>query len=349
MKFSAKCFLLLLFCPVLFGADTASDTQKNDDSDSKKTAVVADDHQSWEEGRVHVEGTHVSIVPPEGFEVTDGFKGFVMREKTASIVVIEMTESYSKFVEEFKKESLENRSFHLISQQNVKIDGKEALLFKLEQEIDEIVYNKHVLIYGTETIISMVCAIYPAKYEGSFSELMKESILTVRYYELSEEEAEQSISFSIREYDDFKVVSEMSDTIAYSINGEAAEASDEPVFLASKSLSIDISLTLDDRKPFAIKRLKLLKHLDNIVVISSSPITVDGLSGYKIMAKGKSIDDSLPISVYFVMLFDDDCYYAMVGEVGSSLRGKYFPSFKRMIRSFKVKSDETSSQRSGRR
>ncbi|PIB28038.1 hypothetical protein BFP77_10320 [Maribacter sp. 4U21] len=71
-------------------------------------------------------------------------------------------------------------------------------------------------------------------------------------------------------------------------------------------------------------------------LLSTTPITIDDLEGFEIVARGKTKKEQANTEVYQVMLFSDKLYYIFLG----SSEGEYeknLAAFKTIVKTFKRK------------
>ena len=94
---------------------------------------------------------------------------------------------------------------------------------------------------------------------------------------------------------------------------------------------------MQDRKQFSENRLAQTAQIENLSIETSKEISINGLSGYEIIAKASDRDTNIPLVVYQVILFDKESYYIIQGLVGENLKAEYLDDFQTMARSFKRK------------
>lgn len=135
----------------------------------------------------------------------------------------------------------------------------------------------------------------------------------------------------------FEIVTgyELRDGRVYSLdnlrNARKYDGRDEASFV-SKLRKSDVSFVAAiDNGQFA---RRVVCHV-NALFRGLKLVTIDNLSGYEILAKGKDTESSTPLTVYLVLLYEDQSYYIMQGLVSVKASETYVPVFKEMARSFK--------------
>ena len=93
-----------------------------------------------------------------------------------------------------------------------------------------------------------------------------------------------------------------------------------------------------DKVEFAKRKLNFLHGFSDAEVDDDvREVSIDGLSGYEMVATGTHFMSDTPVIVYQVMLFDDKTYYAMRGMVASAQASHYGNTFPQIAQSFKRK------------
>jgi hypothetical protein len=83
-------------------------------------------------------------------------------------------------------------------------------------------------------------------------------------------------------------------------------------------------------------------HTKITAVTTTTPISIDGLDGYEIVADAQDASSGTPLAMYQVMLFDNNRSYILIqGLVGANVRAEYLPEFRSMARSFKKQRNPT--------
>ncbi|HEY9872241.1 MAG TPA: hypothetical protein V6D12_02340, partial [Candidatus Obscuribacterales bacterium] len=143
------------------------------------------------------------------------------------------------------------------------------------------------------------------------------------------------INFVVEITPNFKVTQRLQNALLYTRSGVIPTKSpEEPIFIVAPAIS---KITVQDRKQFSENRLAQTAQIENLSVETSKEISINGLSGYEIIAKASDRDTNIPLLVYQVMLFEGETYYLIQGLVGEKLKAEYLDDFQTMARSFKRK------------
>ncbi len=126
-----------------------------------------------------VVGTHVSLIPPAGFTPSTQFPGYQFESLGSSIMITELPGPFAEASAGFSKPSeLMKRGMSVLDKKEVKSNGQNGLLVKVEQNAYGTDYLKWLLIFGDEKEAVIITATFPKQYESELSEKMKASILS---------------------------------------------------------------------------------------------------------------------------------------------------------------------------
>ncbi|WP_285055388.1 hypothetical protein [Pedobacter ginsengisoli] len=278
-----------------------------------------------------VPGTKCSLVPPAGFVPATSFNGFQHNESGSSIMITQMAGPYSKIVAGFVPENLAKQGMTMAKKEVVDFNGNKALSIKLSQKANGMDYLKEMLVIGNESTTVMVIGTYPETSKNMEATIHKALFSTV-YDEKKNDDPVAAANFTIDVTgSDFKIDKTMSGMVIYKMDDEIP--SKKPTLLAGQSIGKVIST---DLKQYAINRVKKLPDLQQAEIKAANPITIDGLSGYEIVALNKNKDD-VAEQTYVAMLFKpDNGYFIIVGKAQADLEMN-LNLFKKIASTFKQK------------
>ena len=175
--------------------------------------------------------------------------------------------------------------------------------------------------------------VYPENLKKVGDEI-KKSMLTVFF------EADKKINpFEALDYSidvsktKLKFGKSMSNSLIFSVDGQVTTTSnDKTNLIVAKSFS---QITIEDKKLFCINRLKQTPiEIENIEY--TNEITIDGISGYEIFAKGKNKKSAETENIYQVILFSDKLYYILFGTTNDETDNS-IDEIKKAVMTFKRK------------
>jgi len=280
-----------------------------------------------------VPGTRISLIKPEGFSPARRFSGFEQEDTSSSILVVEMPAPYREVIKGFSDvQTMNLQGMKLLRQEEIVVDGQAAKLFHVRQTARGITIVKWVVAFGDDTHVVLINAMCPQVHESTLGGPLRQAALSVKYDRDQAPSPNEGLPFTITHQGKLKRAARISNTLMYTLNGEARPQSPEdPLFVVSESVS---TVSTANAKTFAEQRLRQMNTVKRISIRTTTPVTIDGLQGYEIEATAEDLRSGTPLAVYQVMLFDDG-YIVMQGMVGKSRQEEFLPEFKALARSLR--------------
>jgi hypothetical protein len=278
-----------------------------------------------------VPGTKCSLVPPADFIPASSFNGFQHNESGSSIMITQMAAPYSKIVAGLVPENLAKQGMTLAKKEVVDFDGSRAVTIKVSQKANGMDYLKEMLVFGNESNTVMVIGTYP-ETSKNMEAAIHNSLFSTVYDEKKNDDPVAAANFTIDVTgSDFKIDKTMSGMVIYKMDNDVP--SKKPTLLAGQSIG---KVMVTDLKQYAINRVKKLPDLQQAEIKAANPITIDGLSGYEIVALNNNKNDVVE-QTYVVMIFKpDNGYFIIVGNAQADLEMN-LNLFKKIASTFKQK------------
>lgn len=281
----------------------------------------------------NIKGTKVSLIPPKEF--TDGlnFLGLQQAESGSSIMILDIPGPYSETAKGITEENMLSKGVEVKKIENLTINQLPAIFVTGTQNAYGNIYTKYILIFGTENETIMINGVYPENLKKVGAEI-KKSILTVFYETDKKINPFETLDYTIDVSETkLKFGKSMSNSLMFSVDGQVPAASNDKTHLiVAKSFS---QITTEDKKLFCINRLKQTPiEVENIEY--TNEITIDGISGYEIFAKGKNKKLGETENIYQVILFSDKLYYIFFGTTNDE-SNKSIEEIKKVVKTFKRK------------
>jgi hypothetical protein len=282
-----------------------------------------------------VRGSKISLIKPQGFTDSATFPGFQQESSGASIVVTEVPGPYSKVTAGFTAATLKTRNIKLISKENITINGYKGLLLQVNQSANSILFSKWITVFGDEQETVLVVATFPKDTAASLSRSLKDTVMSAKWFRNKVVDPFADLKFAVTDTPDLKFAKRILNGLFYSKGGTfPIKSITDPLLVVSEAIS---KVIVTDRKQFAEQRISQIQQVKNLVIATSKPISIDGLSGYEIIANASDVANNLPTTVYQVMLFEAQTYYIIQGLVGNNSQAKYLPEFQKIATSFRKK------------
>ena len=281
----------------------------------------------------NIKGTKVSLIAPNGF--TDGlnFLGLQQTESGSSIMILDIPGPYSETSKGITKENMLSKGVEVSKIENLTINGLPAMFVTGTQNAYGNIYTKYIFVFGSENETIMINGVYPENL-NKIGDEVKKSMLTV-YYEADKKiDPLANLDYSIDVTETkLKFGKSMSNSLIFSVDGQVpTSSSDKTNLIIAKSFS---PVTQEDKKLFVINRLKQTPiEIDNIEY--TNEISIDGIYGYEIYAKGKSKKTGEIENIYQVILFSDKLYYILFGTTNDQTE-KSIEEIKKAVKTFKRK------------
>lgn len=275
-----------------------------------------------------IPGTKYTLNVPPGFEVATSFSGIQNNANGSSIVISEIPAPLVKMNEGFTAEALKSRGMTLTNDSQVAYDQSQARLLELSQTANGILYLKQILIFGNEQQTILVTGTYPETTKEQAATI-RNAILSVEHNQDQNDNPFDPVTFTIDvPASDFKLAKYLMGSLIYTRDGQLP--SDKAMFVAGNSIS---KVNIPDRKEYSLERLKSLPEGESIVVQEISPVELNGLTGFAILADNTN-DNS---RIYQVMLYNNtNDYYILLG-VDKEHKDENLSTFKRIFETFKRK------------
>lgn len=283
---------------------------------------------------VAIPGTKTSMIPPPGFVAATNFTGFQQPETGASILVAEIETGAESLANGFTEQALATRGMKLLQKQNVDLHGTKATMLKVRQEANGSVYQKQMLVFGDNSTAVLATGTYPENNVESEAAI-KTSLLSAYYNRQSKASSEPASAFTVDVAGTaFKFAKNLAGSVLYTTDGKvSSESPDKAVIIIANSLGKTSS---GDKKQFSIASLQKLPQCQTNKVQDISPVTINGLSGYEIIANGKGPKNEDQL-VYQVLLFRANGeYFQLVGLTDNNFEPR-LTEFKTVFKTFKAK------------
>ncbi len=298
---------------------------------SKCIAAIAFVASHTMAGQVH--GTSVSITPPNGYVAADRFAGFMNEATASSIMISEIPGPYGEITEGLcDKNQLQTQGMKLLSKSSVNVDGHVGMLLHVEQPAYGSLYKKWMVVVDRPGTTALIVATYPEN-EAKQGERLKIAILAATFGAPSD--PAKALSFVATPVSPFKVAKIIGQNMILSPDGRFP-LEDENIPFMILGLSASEDLAIADQKVFAERRITKTATVKNIEIEETMPTTIGHLSGFATIAKGIGDDQSTPLTIYQVLLFDKSGYCVIQGVTPTEKKDTYVPVFKQIANTFKM-------------
>jgi hypothetical protein len=262
-------------------------------------------------GHINIEGTKISLIPPDGFIKATNFLGVQQNQSGSTIMVLDIPGPFSETSKAMTKEGFLSQGVEVKEIENITLNNLPAIFIVGEQNAHGNVYTKYVLCFGTENETIIINGAIP----NNLNEIAKEvktSILSSFY------EADKKINpFDVVDYSidltksKLKFAKSASSSLIFTTDGIIpSKSADKTSLIIAKSFS---KTDIEDRKLFCLNRIKQLP-VEVTKIETTTEISIDDISGYEIIALGKDKKTNSKEKMCQVILFSDNLYYMFFGS-----------------------------------
>jgi len=281
-----------------------------------------------------VTGTKCSMIPPKGFIPGVGFSGFQQAESGASIVVMEFPAPFKQLVSGFNGNALKSQGMTLVQSRDIEFDGKTATVMLITQVVNNTNYFKQILLFGDSINTVMVNGIYPEAASNLEAEI-KKAIFSVKYNPIQTVNGEQSAEFKIDiKKSDLKFASIIQGSLIYTSDGKMPpETENKSMIIVGSSFQ---NVAVENTKEYCLKRVKSLPYGEKNVVEEITPITINYIEGFELVAYGFDKENNKQLIYQNILFTESGTYYIILGTTTSDFE-KNLIDFKAVARTFERK------------
>jgi hypothetical protein len=128
----------------------------------------------------HIPGTRLSMLIPPAFEITPYGIGHLVNDRGEEIVIMDIIGgSYYENAKNFTPENLDQLTSAPVSFQKLEIQGYEASFSQIESK--PFGQGNMMLVFGDSTFCAMTTIIYRSEASDSYKNILKNTLLSVRY------------------------------------------------------------------------------------------------------------------------------------------------------------------------
>jgi hypothetical protein len=284
--------------------------------------------------RTEIPGTRVAIAGPTGFVISKRFPGLVNADALASVMISEIPRAPDQVRNAMTSEELAARGSELLGSEEVSVDGRQAWLYHVaagsttDREI-----LRWVLVTG-ENDSSVVIAATAPRFEASrLGPALRDALLSATWDAGRVLGPWDGLGFQVDEGETLKLSDRLPRMVALTKGGHGgAIAPDEPLFLAGSSAAMS---AITDLAGYAHQQLRITAELVDITALSETPLTLDGLPAYEIVASATDNRSQTPLRIYQMLVVDGADYFLLQGMVGASNAEVFVAEFGAIARSFR--------------
>lgn len=281
----------------------------------------------------NIAGTKVSLISPKGFHKAANFLGLQQEQSGSTIMIVNIPGPFSEVTKGLTKEGFLSQGVVVKETEKITLNNLPAILVTGEQNAHGQIYTKFVLAFGTGKETIMINGASPNNLK-EIGEEIKTSLLTTYYAADKKINPLEIVDFEINiKESKLTFANSIGNGLMFNVDGKIpTQSADKTSLLIAKAFS---NVTVADKKLFSLNRIKQLP-IEILKINSTAEITIDGISGYEILADGKDKKSGEQEKVYQVILFSDSLYYLIIGTTNKDY-DKNIAVLKQVTKTFKRK------------
>lgn len=251
---------------------------------------------------VKVRGTNILVIPPDNFTSANIFQGFYDFSTTTTLKFFQERTPVQEEIKKYDEVIISPED--LIRRQPMNVNGYDGVYIVAR---DGKSYKKHFLFFGDEDVTVTVIG------QHLPSDSVMEKLITTAMFSvvLQDEEIPDP-----RDDAQFKIATDenrltfdrlLNGMLLY--KGAGASPSDLTLVVARRIGSTNVA----DRQNVMKQYLNTELYHQHIQIKHTSPVDIDGMPGYEIIAEGMPDGSTKNELMYLVMLFDQDGDYVVYG------------------------------------
>lgn len=273
------------------------------------------------------------MIPPAGFAAAAEFPGFQSPEAEASIMVTELPVPASQMKRGMTKTTLASRGMTLLHSSTQTTSSGSALLLNVAQSAAGREFLKWMLVGGDSNVTIMIVATYPKGADAQLGPAMRASVLSASWTGNARPDPFDGLLFRVEPSATLKLGGRVSNMLMLTESGgTTAKSPDEAVYIVGNSIGQG---QIGDLPAFSERRLKQTKRMSGFRNLAGTPVTVDGLPGYELLADATDATTGQTMKLYLAIVPDGGGYYIMQGYVPLGRAQEMVPEFRRITATFR--------------
>lgn len=278
-------------------------------------------------------GSRVGLTPPKDMVAAKRFSGFENPAKAASISVVEMpAEAYAQLATGLTKEALAGQGVTLTAREELKLDGKPAILIAGDQSVGGTKLRKWLLAVSDPATTAFVAA--QSLAEGGYTEQEMQAALksVALRAPLGIDQQLAALPFKLGTTGGFRPVRSIGGTSLLLTDGplDMVKAVEQPVLILSSAFG-PVPPAGEAREQFARAALASNQTFKDLRVERAEPFRLKGQDWHEIVATATEAASGRAVVVVQTFRFGQGGYVRMVGLTRAETRDRDLPRFRAVI------------------
>jgi len=295
--------------------------------------------QGISEDYVEIPGTQVSLRGPQGFSLSPNFPGILREDAGSFVVVNQIPGAFEDVRAQLNKEVQASADgVELLGTENLQVSGMDAFLVQLSQMDGAETMRKWILLFGNDSITVMLAASVPQAWEAELGAGLRQTLLTARYFADRKVDPYYGLGFSMRESTVLEVRAHLPGGVLMTRKGAPTELTpDDPILVVYPTQNPEVA----PLEIFAMQQLTDTEQFIDFANFDEHPVTINGMTGYEIIADAKVAEVNIPVRIFLVALRAGAREMVLEGVVATGAWEQYLPEFRGLAESFQFSEGHT--------
>jgi hypothetical protein len=284
-------------------------------------------------------GARIGLTPPKDMQVSKRFTGFEHPVKGAAITFVEMPqEAFAKLSKELSAETLKAQGVTVTNREEMKVDGKNAVLISGEQSAGQMVLRKWLLLAEDPTMTAFVVAQAVRGADNYADDDIRAALTSVAIRPpVPLEDQIAALPFRVASRAGFRPVRAVAGNSLLMTEGpkDVIVQGEQPMIVLAQSATP--APPARQRDQIARQALLANKAFKDIVFERSQGFRQKGADWHEIVARANDSASGKPIVIMQTLRFAPDSYLRMVGVTASATRDATLKRFRTLFDGVELK------------
>ena len=274
-------------------------------------------------------GSRLGLIPPAGFSVSSGFRGFEDREHKALILVFELpAAAYAEIEKSGSLQSVQKQGLAIEKREEFAIRDGKALLFTGTEESGGIKSRKWLLFASVADLTAAINVQVPEEAKDAYPDAaIRTALATLAARAAPLQEQVELLPFKVGELSGFKVGEVLDNrTIILADNPAQIDLVTAPQMVIGAAPAGPVAP--GERDNFSRQALAGLGAFKDMRVTFAEPIRLGNQQGYELRVDAKQAKSGADVAIVQWIRFGNGGVLRVVGVTPKAAWGEAFPRFR---------------------
>lgn len=283
---------------------------------------------------LQIQGTRVTLTPPDNFKPSLYFPGVQHSSIVSAIVVNEVPSSYIQFSRNYSAAGLAKSEMRLIKRELLERDGLSGQLLSVRQILRGVEYERWILITGDTRESVMVAGYFPIANARKLRAPIEQALRSSFWDSSRSLDHFDGLGFRVDDVPNLRVVTRMSNSLVFTETGRMPDLyyTDALLMMSLKPVPEGTALNED----FALGQFKRITLLENPSIGLTQSKSIAGVPSVIIEGTGKHRHLGYEVAVMQVIMETHSGFFVAQGFTKLDDRENDFDVFRTTLSSFRL-------------